>query len=148
MARLRLRYYRRGRLELGPVALEVYRLEREEEVEGDLVEVFGDVSERFRESPEYAVLVEDPSTGRRAVYTSYREGVLMFQEPARLLRVSLIGDETLQPGGSLASYSAPEPVYVYVGRIAVSKKDVYGVLLETDKGKRFIRLRGDEERLQ
>ncbi len=145
MARLVVRFYRRRTVRLGPVALEAYTLERVEELEGDIVEFMGEVSERYRGSPEWAVEaaeVQGREERRVAVYTS-GGGPLLFPRPALLKSVTVLDAAAVsaspQPLHRMPRYQPPGELYVYTGSLAVEMPGVYAVLLETDKGLRLVR---------
>ena len=150
MGRVRVRVYKADTLSMGPLEMRVFRLEQVIDLGSgvDVFDVLTEYSERYSNTPEAVVEVVEMNERTReekrvAVYTSGK-GKLLFQRPALLRRAAIIDGKT-------ASHASPTPletletvtpkgeVYVYVGDIK-SSKPVWGVLLETDKGVRFIRL--------
>ncbi len=142
-----LRRYKRERSRIGPIVLDIYVLEEEENIEGDIVDILADLSERYGNTPELLFeIVDITSRGEErsvAAYTSAKGGKILFQRPARLRRVILIDENVVRsqaptPIEKLPSYAPPREVYVFAGEIASERSGVAGVLLETDMGSRLI----------
>jgi hypothetical protein len=148
---LLIRYYRGERVRIGPVALEALKLERvEERKSGDLLDVVTELAERYGSTPEVVVeVVETDQRGeeRRVVaYTARQGGVLLFHRPARLQRIVLVDEaaasaQAPQPLERMPSYRPSNELYIMSGEIVVENPKVVAVLVETDKGSRFVPLR-------
>ena len=148
MGRVYVRVYKANVVRVGAVEITALKLERTVDVgDSDVFDVLTEYSERYSNTPDAVVEVVEVNERTReekrvAVYTPSR-GQLLFQRPALLRRIILLDERT-------ASHSTPTPlealeklapggeVYVYSGTVKLFKP-VWGVLLETDKGVRFLR---------
>ena len=147
MAKIVVRVYRAKDVNIGPIKVRAYILEKEISTSGDFFDVYTDTVERYKNTEGVIVEVvgysKDGKEEYVAIYT-VDKGKLLFQRPAKLKKVVLIDEKqatTLspQPLNRMASYTPSEDVYVYLGEIA-SEKPVWGVLVETDKGSRLVKL--------
>ncbi len=147
MARTVARIYRARYVNIGPVKVRVYVLEKETSINGDFFDVYTDIVEHYKNTDGVIVeVVKYSKDGKEeyvAVYT-IDKGRLLFQRPAKLKRIVLIDEKQAtallpQPLDRASSYTLSEDVYVYLGEIA-SEKPVWGVLIETDKGSRLVKL--------
>ncbi len=157
---LQVRYYKYFEKDYGPVRIGLLKIDREDEVVGDPLEVLAEISERYRNDKDIVVeirVAEEKARSRRrsrdeVVYTSKYpsivtysriDGKLLYPEIARLREVIVIRKSSDDSSftakiDSLEKYSVRRSYYVYIGNLLFRDDSVEGVILVTNRGVRTI----------
>lgn len=137
------RLYKAVDIGIAGVKMTVLRLQKELEFDAvEVIDVVSDLHERYSKTPGYVVeVVKYNSRGEEVESSGFAtlDGLVLFPRPARLVSVRVIdsGVEDTRPVDQLRKATPREKFYVSIGRIGLPK-DVWGVVIETDRGIRVI----------
>lgn len=156
--KVKVRKYEFTTLSVGSVKLEVLQLVSEEEIEEPAstpLDALISVVERLSSKEVEHVFEAEVSDGTRHIIGGLPSGegrLMLFPRPVRLRAVSIVKiSDAIEKGmsssaalirlpqGSLRTRKIRKEVYVYEGRITTSD-DVYLVILDTDLGRRYVRV--------
>ena len=137
------RLYKAVDIGIAGVKMTVLRLEKELEFDAaEVIDAVSDLHERYSKTPGYVVeVVKYNPRGEEVEFSGFAtlDGLVLFPRPARLVSVRVIdsGIEGTRPVDQLRKVTLREKFYVSIGRIDLPK-DVWGVVVETDRGIRVI----------
>ena len=152
-----VRRFRRDTIDLGGVSLGVLRLVSEniERRKGDPVDVLYSIIEKIDRGSVDSLVEVTVSDSRSYIIGEVLEEAegrprLLFPRPARLIRAGVVRIGALELAGKSSMYvvkgvsaalrSVGRNVYVYEGIVKSDDKDVYLVVLDTEFGRRIIRV--------
>lgn len=152
LATFRVRRFNRDTIAIGEVKLGVYRMVEEKIVteSGDPVERMVAILEREEKMPGDYVVVQHIESSRvfgESLSKERRSGLLLFPTMTRLKRLAIIRAEDLAEAegayrlkeGALSWIDIAEDVYVYDASVE-APENVVAIILETENGRRMIRL--------
>ena len=139
-SKLYVRIYKPKRLEVGPVVLTVFELERIDELNTtkSIDEILTDYVERFQSTRKLIEVVRPgvPELGLAAYTAAYRSSRtryrLLYPRPTKLLKIGVLVN------GRWQWFQPPGEVYVFEGEVRVKDNRIDLILLVSEDGVRRI----------